>query len=164
MSKQKVIMLIVPFVLASCTLACNSSGVGEKSGAPANNASASNTKPTNAATPAPTTPVAAGIPADVEPIFAAKCAMCHGKDAKGQGNAPSIFDVKDKHTSEQWAAYLKDPKSEDKDSKMPPVQLSADESKKVSDWLAATTGKAGGAAPAPADEKKDAKSEGMKKP
>lgn len=158
------IMLIVPFVLASCTLACNSSGVGEKSGAPANNASASNTKPTNAApAPAPTATVA-GIPADVEPIFAAKCAMCHGKDAKGQGNAPNIFDVKDKHTSDQWAAYLKDPKSEDKDSKMPPVQLTPDESKKVSDWLAATTGKAGGAAPADAkDEKKDAKSEGMKK-
>jgi len=96
-----------------------------------NAAPASNT---NAASAAMT------IPADVKPIFTAKCAGCHGADATGGPAAPSICKVKDKHTTDEWIKYLKDPKSLDKDSKMPPVSGTDAELKTVASWLSEATG------------------------
>jgi mono/diheme cytochrome c family protein len=166
LSKKKAVALTALLAFAGVGFAC-SSGVGEKTPPPANNAQAppATTAPTNAAPPA--TSQIAGMPADVQSVFAARCAMCHGQDAKGKGNAPNIFEVKDKHTADEWVAYLKNPKIWDKDNKMPPVANLADaDAKKIGEWLAMTTGKPGatGGEKGEKGEKKDEKTEGTKKP
>jgi mono/diheme cytochrome c family protein len=113
--------------------------------APANNANA------NAAAPAGDSSHAAmTIPADLKPLYTAKCAGCHGNDAMGGPAAPNIFTVKDKHTADEWTGYLKNPKSLEKESKMPPVVGTDDELKKLGAWLATATGHPA----APAAEKK----------
>ena len=165
--KTKALALTAMLAFAGFGLACSSD---EKPNAPANNANkpaapATNTAPAPA--PAPTTEMAS-MPADVATIFGAKCAMCHGKDAKGQGKFPNLYEVKDKHTSDEWVAYLKNPKIWEKDNTMPPVQnLPEADAKKVADWLAVTTGKPGAKGDDDKGEKKDdkknEKTEGMKK-
>jgi mono/diheme cytochrome c family protein len=112
--------------------------------APASNAAASNANATNAA--APTAAASMTIPDNVKPIYTAKCAGCHGADAKGGPAAPDIFKVKDKHTADEWVSYLKNPKIWEKDNKMPAVKGTDDELKKVGDWLATATGSAPAAA------------------
>jgi mono/diheme cytochrome c family protein len=110
------------------------------------NANASNANAANANAAAPTAAASMTIPDDVKPLYTAKCAGCHGADAKGGAAAPDIFKVRDKHTADEWAAYLKNPKSVEKDSKMPPVKGTDDELKKVGAWLATATGTAPAAA------------------
>jgi mono/diheme cytochrome c family protein len=109
---------------------------------PAANANATNASAANAN--AASTATASAIPADVQPLFTSKCSACHGADATGGPAAPNIFKVKDRHTPEQWAAYLKNPKSLEKNSRMPPVNATEEEYKKLGAWLATATG--GGAA------------------
>jgi mono/diheme cytochrome c family protein len=163
--KTKALALTAVLAFAGLGLAC---GSDEKSNPPANNANKPAVPPTNTApAPAPTTEMA-GMPADVATIFGARCAMCHGKDAKGQGKAPNLYEVKDKHTADEWVAYLKNPKIWDKDNTMPPVQnLPEADAKKVADWLAVTTGKPGAKGDDDKGEKKDdkknEKTEGVKK-
>ena len=142
MSKTKTSALMLVLACSSLVAAC--AGDPPKTPPPANTATVA---PTNTAKPADPNPVemkVAGMPADTQPIFAAKCASCHGPDATGKPPAANILAVKDKHTSEEWQKYLANPKSLEKDSKMPPIQLTPDEAKKLGDWLAVTTG--GGAA------------------
>ena len=163
--KTKALALTAVLAFAGLGLAC---GSDEKSNPPANNANKPAAPPTNTApAPAPTTEMA-GMPADVATIFGARCAMCHGKDAKGQGKAPNLYEVKDKHTADEWVAYLKNPKIWEKDNTMPPVQnLPEADAKKVADWLAVTTGKPGAKGDDDKGEKKDdkknEKTEGVKK-
>jgi mono/diheme cytochrome c family protein len=166
LSNTKAVTLFAVLALASAVSACSS---GDRAGAPANTSNAASpakpaNAPTNAAPTTPETAAIAGMDAATEQAYGAKCAMCHGKDAKGKGNAPNLLEVRDKHTSDEWAAYLKNPKIWEKDNTMPPANLSADESKHVSDWLAATTGKAGAKGGSEDDKgEKSGKTEGIKK-
>lgn len=96
---------------------------------------------TNAAAAGSGTAMLVAIPADVQPIFSAKCAMCHGQDAKGGPAAPNIWKVDEKHPSDEWVAYLKNTKIWEKDNKMPNIQATDDEYKKLGDWLATAAGK-----------------------
>ena len=163
--KTKALVLTAMFALAGLGIGC---GSDEKPAPAANNANKPATPPVvNTAPATPTTDVAA-MPADVATVFGARCAMCHGKDAKGQGKNPNLYEVKDKHTSDEWVAYLKNPKIWDKDNTMPPItNLPEADMKKVADWLAVTTGK--GAGPAAdtkgekKEDKKEEKTEGVKK-
>ena len=168
--KTKALALTAVLAFAGLGLAC---GSDEKSNAPANNANKPAAPPTNTApapTPAPPTEMAS-MPADVATIFGARCAMCHGKDAKGQGKAPNLYEVKDKHTADEWVGYLKNPKIWDKDNTMPAVQnLPEADMKKVAEWLAMTTGKPGATGGEEKGEKKEdkkaeknEKTEGVKK-
>jgi cytochrome c553 len=168
--KTKALALTAVLALAGIGIGC---GSDEKPAPAANNANkpaapATNTAPTNTA-PAPTAEVA-GMPADVATICGARCAMCHGKDAKGMNKAPNLYEVKDKHTSDEWVAYLKNPKIWEKDNTMPPIKNLPDaDMKKVADWLAVTTGKPGAKGEDEKGEKgekkddKNGKTEGMKK-
>ena len=123
MKKSKAIALTGMLALAGFGFAC-SSGVGEKGNT---NAPKPTTSATNA--PAPTTPTApaasaiAGLDAAGAKTYEAKCAGCHGPDAKGTKGAPDIFAVKDKHTSDEWQAYLTNTKIWEKDNKMPVIPL-----------------------------------------
>ncbi len=165
MSKTKTFALFGMLTLMSVGLAC-SSGVGEKTGA-------SNTPaPAPKAPAAPTSPAAptatiAGMTADTQQIFSNKCAMCHGQDAKGMKAAPNLFEVRAKHTSAEWEAYLKDPKIWEKDNTMPKIPLEPEQSKKLADWLAETTGKPGAKGESGehdgGKDEKGGKTEGMKK-
>jgi mono/diheme cytochrome c family protein len=164
LSKTKALTLTALLVLVSAFWAC-SSGVGEKSPAASNNANA-NKPATPPATNAPTPPAGgqiAGMSADTQTIFSAKCAVCHGPDAKGGKAAPNILEVKDKHTSAEWEAYLKNTKIWEKDNRMPIIPLTDDERKKLADWLSTTTGKGGGPAEGDKKDEKNEKTEGTKK-
>ena len=158
MSKTTAAALTLTFACSSLLAACAGDAPKTPPPPPANNAAA----PASNANKAPAAPAAemkvAGMPADAQPIFAAKCAVCHGPDATGKPPAPNIFEVKDKHTPEEWVKYFENPKAFEKDSKMPPVKLTPDEAKKLADWLAATTGGAAKAA-----EKPEAKAPETKK-
>jgi mono/diheme cytochrome c family protein len=141
LTTSKVIALSALLTVAGIGWACGSSE-GDKNAKPAmtNAAPAANANAnTNAAAPV----MVAGMAADVQPIFAAKCKMCHGPEAKGSGKAPNLFEVKDKHTAAEWATYLRNTKVFDKDNTMPKIPLTDDEVTKLSEWLAATTGKGG---------------------
>lgn len=140
MPKLKIVVLATAVALSGLSWAC--SGTGTEGNKPA----AGNTAPapaTNqASNAAPTTTVSIpGMSADTQQLFELKCALCHGKDAKGIKNAPNLLTVDDKHTSEEWVAYLNNPKIWDKDNNMPKIPLTPEEAKKLGDWLAATTGK-----------------------
>lgn len=170
MRKTKTIALTGMLALAGFGFAC-SSGVGEKgnTNAAKPTTSATNTPaPTNAST-APTTSAVAGLDAAGAATYTAKCAGCHGPDAKGTKGAPDIFAVKAKHTSAEWQAYLKDTKIWEKDNKMPVIPLDEAQLKQLGDWLAAETGKGGapGAMPenkAEAGKTEAGKAENAKKP
>lgn len=143
MSKTKASALTLVLACSGLLAAC-AGDPPKTSPANVNTASAPATNASKPADPKPVEMKVAGMPADTQPIFAAKCASCHGPDATGKPPAANILQVKDKHTSEVWQQYLANPKSLEKDSKMPPIQLTPDEAKKIGDWLAVTTG--GGAA------------------
>jgi mono/diheme cytochrome c family protein len=147
--KKRVASSLAVASLAALMLACGGSEPAQNAAPAANNANraaaantnktpASNTANANAAMPAGTS--ASALPADVQPLFTAKCSACHGPDATGGPAAPNIFKVKDKHTADQWIAYLKNPKSLEKNSKMPPVKATEEEYKKLGAWLATATG------------------------
>ena len=108
------------------------------------NASNATNKPVNAApvnaNVAPAIAALPGMDEATHAAFKAKCALCHGQDAKGSGKAPNLFAVKDKHTPEQWEGYLKDPRSLEKDNTMPIIPLEDDQRKLLAAWLAKTTG------------------------
>lgn len=108
------------------------------------NVSNTTNKPVNAA-PANTNaaPAIAALPGMDEAThaaFKAKCALCHGQDGKGSGKAPNLFEVKEKRPADQWEAYLKDPKTFEKDITMPVIPLEDGQRKLLAEWLAKTTG------------------------
>jgi mono/diheme cytochrome c family protein len=142
LSKTKASALTLVFACSGLLAAC--AGDAPKTPPPANNAAAPVTNTAKPADPKPVEMKVAGMPADTQPIFAAKCATCHGPDATGKPPAPNILQVKDKHPADVWEKYLEDPKSLEKDSKMPKIPLTPEERKKLAEWLAVTTG--GGAA------------------
>lgn len=156
MHTSKAITVAAFLALFGLSLAC-SPAEGDKNAKPATNTAAPATANTNA--PAPEVVKVAGMPDDVQPIFAAKCKMCHGADAKGSKNAPNLFEVKDKHTAEQWVSYLKNPKIFDKDNNMPTIPLTEPEAKQLASWLAVTVGASGTAT---SDDKGGAADKGEK--
>ena len=162
--KTKALALTAVLAFAGLGLGC---GSDEKPAPAANNANKPAPPPTPPPAPAPPTEMAS-MPADVATIFGARCAMCHGQDAKGKGKAPNLYEVKDKHTADEWVSYLKNPKIWDKDNTMPaPQNLPEADMKKVAEWLAMTTGKGAGPAADTKGEKKEdkkaEKTEGVKK-
>jgi mono/diheme cytochrome c family protein len=141
--KKNVAVLVAALFVSGAAGACsqtseNTNGATNKTtNAPAVNTNTAATSNTNAGTG-----VVVDIPADVQPIYAAKCAGCHGQDGKGNKVAPSVLEIADKHTADEWAAYLKDTKIWEKDNKMPVVKLTDEELKTLSAWIASNSGKA----------------------
>ena len=133
----KLVSLVAALSIPALGGACaGPAGGGNEASVPPDGAA--NSSPAAAAKPSAA--ILVDMPADVEPIFASKCAVCHGRDARGGPVAPNIFEIEEKHTSKEWVAYLRDPKIWDK--QMPPIQATHEEYTKLGDWLASVTGKA----------------------
>jgi mono/diheme cytochrome c family protein len=111
--------------------------------APTNVSNATN-KPVNAApvnsNAAPAIAALPGMDETTHAAFKAKCALCHGQDGKGSGKAPNLFGVKEKHSADEWEAYLKNPRTFEKGNKMPALPLEDGQRKLLAEWLAKTTG------------------------
>lgn len=162
MDKKKLAALSVVLGLSGLLWACgNAPETPKNTNAAAKNAAPPANKPE---TP-PTTAAVAGMPDDVAAIFSKTCGGCHGPDAKGTKIAPNIFEVKEKHTAEEWLSYLRNPKIFEQDNTMGAISektLADPEAKKVAEWLAVTTGKGGAATDAKMGDDKGEKSDEKK--
>jgi mono/diheme cytochrome c family protein len=136
---RKPAVLVVALACAVSFWACaGREGARNQPAAPA-----SPTAAAPALSPSQETALLADLPVDVQPIFVTKCAECHGLDARGGPAAPNILELDEKHTPEQWIAYLKNPQSRNK--KMPRIVATQEEYRVLGEWLAITTAKASGA-------------------
>lgn len=125
--------LALVFVAGACSKSTPTSNVSNVSNKPSNAAPANaNAAPVIAALP--------GMDEATHAVFKAKCTLCHGQDGKGSGKAPDLFAVTDKHSADEWEAYLEDPKTFDKKNKMPALPMEADQRKLMAAWLAKTIG------------------------
>ena len=103
-------VLVVLLAFAACGK--NNEPPPPSSGSPNAQPESGPSKPrTGGAATATETPSASadGIPAEAKSIYASKCAMCHGADGTGNGQAAAMLDPKPRnYTDAAWQASVTD--------------------------------------------------------
>jgi len=80
------------------------------------------------------------MPEEVQSVFERSCKLCHGPDGHGIAAVGPDLRRSPRRSAEEWERYLRNPKSVDPNSKMPPTAgLSDEEFKAVAAYLADLT-------------------------
>ncbi len=139
---MKTKQLSIAVIVAWCLLMLACSNTNDKPAA--NPVDERQSKPATDVAPPEPKPVSA-VPADLQVLYGKKCAFCHGKEARGGAQGPNILAEDDKHSADEWTAYLKNPKVFSKKNRMPKPKLTDDEAKQLGTWLATAVGSEKGA-------------------